>query len=66
MKIYEVEGPKTPGQMRLAQLTATSQRASAAVKQERVRQKTQKAQQTLQKLRAPIKPIQPFKPIKTV
>ena len=51
MKIYEVEGPKTPEQMRLAQLTATSQRASAAVKQERVRQKTQKAQQTLQKLR---------------
>jgi hypothetical protein len=66
MKIYEVEGPKTPEQMRLAQLTATSQRASAAVKQERVRQKTHKAQQTLQKLRAPIKPIQTVKPIKTV
>ncbi len=53
MRMCEIEKPKTPEQLRLAQLSATSQRASAAVKQERLRQKTQRAQQTLQKLRNP-------------
>ena len=66
----EIEKPKTPEQLRLDQLSAASQRASAAVKQERLRQKTQRAQQTLQKLRMPAKPkpattkpIQAIKPI---
>ena len=53
MRMCEIEKPKTPEQLRLAQLSAASQRASAAVKQERLRQKTQRAQQTLQKLRNP-------------
>ena len=58
MRLFELEAPRTPEQLRLDQLSATSQRASAAVKQERLRQKTQRAQQALQKLRMPIKPIQ--------
>ena len=58
MRLFELEAPRTPQQLRLDQLSATSQRASAAVKQERLRQKTQRAQQALQKLRMPIKPIQ--------
>ena len=58
MRLFELETPRTPQQLRLDQLTATSQRASAAVKQERLRQKTQRAQQALQKLRMPVKPIQ--------
>ena len=58
MRLFELEAPKTPEQLRLDQLSATSQRASAAVKQERLRQKTQRAQQALQKLRMPAKPIQ--------
>ena len=70
MRICEIEKPKTPQQLRLDQLSATSQRASAAVKQERLRQKTQRAQQSLQKLRMPAKPraavIKPVKPIKPV
>ena len=58
MLLFELETPRTPEQLRLDQLSATSQRASAAVKQERLRQKTQRAQQALQKLRNPVKPIQ--------
>ncbi len=58
MRLFELEAPRTPQQLRLDQLSATSQRASAAVKQERLRQKTQRAQQALQKLRMPAKPIQ--------
>ncbi|TSA06615.1 MAG: hypothetical protein D4R79_19045 [Comamonadaceae bacterium] len=58
--------PKTPEQLRLDQLRATSQRASAAVKKERLRQQTQQAQKTLQKLRMPVKPKPAtIKPIKT-
>ena len=57
MRLFELEAPRTPQQLRLDQLSATSQRASAAVKQERLRQKTQRAQQALQKLRMPAKPI---------
>ena len=53
MRLFELEAPKTPQQLRLDQLSATSQRASAAVKQERLRQRTQRAQQALQKLRNP-------------
>ena len=70
MRMCEIEKPKTPQQLRLDQLSATSQRASAAVKQERLRQKTQRAQQALQKLRMPAKPraavIKPIKPIQAV
>ena len=70
MRIFELEKPKTPEQLRLDQLRATSKRASDAVKVERDRQKAQRAQKTLQKLRMPTKPktgtIQPIKPIKTV
>ncbi len=70
MRMCEIEKPKTPQQLRLDQLSATSQRASAAVKQERLRQKTQRAQQALQKLRIPAKPraavIKPIKPIKLI
>jgi hypothetical protein len=66
MRIFELVKPKTPEQLRLDQLRATSQRASAAVKQERLRQQTQQAQKALQKLRMPIK-SKPgtIKPIKT-
>ena len=73
MRLFELEAPKTPQQLRLDQLSATSQRASAAVKQERLRQRTQRAQQALQalqKLRMPAKPraavIKPIKPIQAV
>lgn len=63
MKISEIESPKTPDQLRIDQLKATSDRASNAVKQERQRQKIQKAQKALQTLRAPssatLKPIKP-------
>jgi hypothetical protein len=66
MRIFELVKPKTPEQLRLDQLRATSQRASAAVKQERLRQQTQQAQKTLQKLRMPVKPKpSTIKPIKT-
>ena len=41
MKIYEIEGTKSPEQLRLDQLKATSKRASDAVKMERERQKAQ-------------------------
>jgi hypothetical protein len=66
MRIFELVKPKTPEQLRLDQLRATSQRASAAVKQERLRQQTQQAQKALQKLRMPVKPKpSTIKPIKT-
>lgn len=66
MRIFELVKPKTPEQLRLDQLSASSQRASAAVKQERLRQQTQQAQKALQKLRMPVKskPAS-IKPIKT-
>jgi hypothetical protein len=66
MRIFELVKPKTPEQLRLDQLRATSQRASAAVKQERLRQQTQQAQKALQKLRMPVKSKPAtIKPIKT-
>jgi hypothetical protein len=66
MRIFELVKPKTPEQLRLDQLRATSQRASAAVKQERLRQQTQQTQKALQKLRMPVKSKPAtIKPIKT-
>ena len=66
MRIFELVKPKTPEQLRLDQLRATSQRASAAAKQERLRQQTQQAQKALQKLRMPVNPkTATIKPIKT-
>jgi hypothetical protein len=56
MRIFELMKPKSPEQLRLDQLRATSKRASDAVKIERERQKAQSAQQALQKLRTPPKP----------
>jgi len=53
MRIFELEKPKTPEQLKLDQLRATSIRASDALKIERDRQKAQRAQKTLQKLRSP-------------
>ena len=55
MRIFELMKPKSPEQLRLDQLRATSKRASDAVKIERERQKAQSAQQALQKLRMPSK-----------
>jgi hypothetical protein len=70
MRIFELDKPKTPEQMRLDQLRATSKRASDALKIERERQKVQRAQKALQKLRMPIKPktatAKPMRPIKTL
>ncbi len=67
MKIYEIEGPNSPEQLRLDQLKASSKRASDAVKMERERQKAQRAQKAMQLLLKPkaktIKPIQSIKPI---
>ena len=54
MLILEIEQPKTPEKQRLAQLQASSKRASNAVKLERNRQKMQKAQKAIQTLKAPI------------
>jgi len=53
MRIFEIAAPKTPGQLRIDQLSAASKRAKDAVKQERLRQKAQRAQQALQRLRNP-------------
>ena len=53
MRIFELEKPKTPEQLKLDQLRVTSKRASDALKIERDRQKAQRAQKTLQKLRSP-------------
>jgi len=67
MRIFEIEKPKTPEQLRLDQLRVTSKRASDALKTERERQKAQRAQQALQKLRMPTKPKNStIKSIKTV
>ena len=67
MRIFEIEKPKTPEQLRLDQLRVTSKRARDALKTERVRQKAQRAQQALQKLRMPTKPKDStIKTIKTV
>ena len=57
MRIFELEKPKTPEQLRLDQLRATSKSASDALKIERDRQKAQRAQKALQSLRTPIKPM---------
>ena len=66
MRIFELAKPKSPEQLRLDQLKATSNRASDAVKIEREKQKAQRAQKALQQLRKPkpktIKPIQTIKP----
>jgi hypothetical protein len=63
MRITEIVTPKTPDQLRLAQLKASSERARDAVRQERKRQKIKQAQDTLRTLRQPssstIKPITP-------
>jgi hypothetical protein len=53
MRIFELEKPKSPEQLRLDQLRVTSKRASDALKIERDRQKARRAQKTLQKLRSP-------------
>jgi hypothetical protein len=53
MRIFELEKPKTPEQLRLDQLRATSKRASDALKIERDRQKAQRAQKALESLRSP-------------
>jgi hypothetical protein len=53
MRIFELEKPKTPEQLRLDQLSATSKRASDAIKIERDRQKAQRAQKALESLRSP-------------
>jgi hypothetical protein len=67
MKIYEIEGPKSPEQLRLDQLKTSNKRASDALKMERERQKAQRAQKAMQLLLKPksktIKPIQSIKPI---
>ena len=67
MKIYEIEVPKSPEQLRLDQLKASSKRASDAVKMERERQKAHRAQKAMQLLLKPkaktIKPVQSIKPI---
>ena len=65
MRIFELAKPKSPEQLRLDQLKATSNRASDALKVERERQKAQRAQKALSQLLKPksntIKPIQPIK-----
>jgi len=53
MRIFEIEKPKSPEQLRLDQLRANSKRASNAVKIERNRQKLQRAQRSLQALKNP-------------
>ena len=53
MRIFEIEKPKSPEQLRMDQLRANSKRASNAVKVERNRQKMQRAQKAMQALRAP-------------
>jgi hypothetical protein len=66
MRLFELEKPKSPEQMKLDQLRASSKRASDAVRVERERQKAQRAQKTLQRVLRPksntLKPIQPIKP----
>ncbi len=66
MRIFELAKPKSPEQLRLDQLKASSNRASDTLKVERERQKAQRAQKALSQLLKPksntIKPIQPIKP----
>jgi hypothetical protein len=68
MRIFELAKPKSPEQLRLDQLKASSKRATDALKTERERQKAQRAQKALRQLLKPksksntIKPIQPIKP----
>ena len=66
MRIFELEKPKSPEQLRLDQLKASSKRATDALKVERERQKSQRAQLALNQLLKPksntINPIQPIKP----
>ena len=66
MRIFELAKPKSPEQLRLDQLKASSKRANNALKVERQRQKAQRAQKALSQLLKPksntIKPIQPIKP----
>ena len=70
MRIFELQKPKTPEQLRLDQLRVTSKRASDALKTERERLKAQRAQKALQKLRMPIKSktvtVKPIKPITAI
>jgi hypothetical protein len=47
MRIFELAKPKSPEQLRLDQLKASSNRASEELKTERERQKAQRAQKTL-------------------
>ena len=67
MRIFELENPKTPEQLRLDQMKAASKRASDTLKTERERQKTHRSQLALQKLRLPTKPktatVKPIRPI---
>ncbi|HQR85328.1 MAG: hypothetical protein B7X62_06910 [Burkholderiales bacterium 39-55-53] len=51
MRIFEIEKPKSPEQLRLDQLRANSKRASNALKMERNRQKMQRAQKALRSIR---------------
>ena len=53
MRIFEIEKPKSPEQLRLDQLRANSKRASNALKIERNRLKMQHAQKALQTIRNP-------------
>ena len=53
MRIFEIEKPKSPEQLRLDQLRANSKRASNALKIERNRQKMQRAQKALQTITNP-------------
>jgi hypothetical protein len=66
MRIFELAKPKSPEQLRLDQLKASSKHATDALKVERERQKAQRAQKALSHLLKPksntIKPIQPIKP----
>jgi len=56
MKICEVEKPLTPDQQRVDQLKAASQRASDALKRERLTQKTKRAQQDYKNFKRPSLP----------
>ncbi len=68
MRIFELAKPKSPEQLGLDQLKASSNRASDALKVERERQKLQHANKALQQLHKPkaatIVPKKSIKPIK--
>ncbi len=53
MRIFELAKPKSPEQLRLDQLKASSKRATDALKTERERQKAQRAQKALRQLLKP-------------